>query len=162
MFFVWLDRGDVVLGYDSKAEALQQYKEHLAQGHPAARSATVHEAPDELTFRQAVIDRREIVRLVCAGIPSNFYDSDEWAQQQADVRRRRLERGGWDCGCGEENDEDVAYCPGCGHEGEVLVAERRYASSLSAGSLAARVEEALKTLDRERRRTPTSRRESAG
>lgn len=115
MFVVILDNKRVE-SFETRAEAIRAYDSHLAQGHPAARVASVYEGPDEETVRRVVLDRWEPVRLVCAGIPRNFYGSEDWRKQQDAARKSRLDSGGWDCICGEENDEDVRYCPSCGSD----------------------------------------------
>ena len=122
-FFAILDK-DQVVQCATEPEARAVCDGHLAKGHPAVRSASVYEGPDEGTVRRVVVEGRQILRFCYAGIPPNFYASDEWRDQQERVRRHRLERGGWDCHCGEENDEDTSYCPSCGREIPFEAAER--------------------------------------
>lgn len=112
-FYVLLDKTEVI-ACNTRDEAKAIYEAHLAKGHPAVRVASVYQAPNEELFRQVVVEGKELVSLVCVGIPSNYYASDEWKQQQAERDQRRLKEGGWDCCCGEEHDRDVTYCPKCG------------------------------------------------
>jgi hypothetical protein len=114
-YFAILDQTKVVPCED-EGEARSVAKAHLAKGHPAARSASVYEAPSEAMLRQVVLEKRDPnpVRFIYVGIPRNYYDSEEWKAEQAKRKARRLADGAWDCTCGEECENDMSYCPSCG------------------------------------------------
>lgn len=117
-YFAVLDK-DQIVACEDEAHARRIYDEHLAKGHPAVRSASIFEAPDEETLRKDMAGWKP-VRFVCAGIPRNYYDSDEWKESRERTRQARLARGDWECMCGEFCESDMTFCPNCGAEAPYL------------------------------------------